>query len=29
MWDAANMKITNMPDADQIIHHNYRPGWTI
>jgi hypothetical protein len=29
MWDAPNMKITNMPDADQYIRHNYRPGWTL
>ena len=29
MWDAPNMKITNMPEADQYIRHNYRQGWTL
>jgi predicted dehydrogenase len=29
MWDAPNMKVTNMPDADQFIQHNYRQGWTL
>ena len=29
MWDASNMKITNMPDADQFVNHNYRAGWSL
>jgi hypothetical protein len=29
LWDAPNMKITNMPDADQYVRHNYRPGWSL
>jgi hypothetical protein len=29
MWDAANMKVTNMPDADQFIQHQYRQGWSL
>jgi hypothetical protein len=29
MWDAPNMKITNMAEADQYIRHNYRQGWTL
>ena len=29
MWDAATMKVTNMPDADQFIQHQYRQGWTL
>ena len=29
MWDAANMKVTNMPDADQFIQHQYRLGWSL
>ena len=29
MWDAPNMKITNMPDADQFVNHNYRAGWSL
>ena len=26
LWDSATMKVTNMPDADQFVQHNYRPG---
>jgi predicted dehydrogenase len=29
MWDAATMKVTNKPEADQYIQHNYRPGWSL
>jgi predicted dehydrogenase len=29
MWDAPNMKVTNMPDADQFVRHNYRAGWSL
>ena len=29
MWDGPNMKITNSPEADQFVHHNYRPGWSL
>jgi predicted dehydrogenase len=29
MWDAATMKVTNMPDADQFIQHQYRLGWSL
>ncbi|HXE56043.1 MAG TPA: hypothetical protein VN541_23660, partial [Tepidisphaeraceae bacterium] len=28
-WDAANMKATNLPDADAIIHESYRSGWEL
>ena len=28
-WDAASMKITNMPDGRQFIGREYRDGWTI
>jgi predicted dehydrogenase len=28
-WDAANMKITNTPDADALLRHQYRPGWSL
>ena len=24
MWDAPNMKVTNVPEADQYVRHNYR-----
>ena len=29
LWDAPNMKVTNMPDADQFVSHNYRAGWSL
>jgi predicted dehydrogenase len=29
LWDAPNMKITNMPEADQFLQHHYRPGWSL
>jgi predicted dehydrogenase len=28
-WDAANMKVTNKPEADQFIQHAYKTGWTL
>jgi predicted dehydrogenase len=28
-WDAANLKVTNAPDADQYIKRVYRKGWEI
>jgi predicted dehydrogenase len=28
-WDAANLQITNAPDAQQLIHKEYRKGWTL
>ena len=28
-WDAANMTFTNMPEADEFVQHQYRPGWTL
>jgi predicted dehydrogenase len=29
MWDGPNMKVTNSPEADQLIHHQYREGWVL
>ena len=29
MWDGPGMKITNVPEANQLIQHQYRPGWTL
>ena len=29
LWDAAAMKVTNKPEADQFIQHAYKPGWTL
>ena len=28
-WDAANLKVTNSPQAQQWIHKEYRKGWTL
>ena len=29
LWDGANMKITNLPEANQYLHREYREGWTL
>ncbi len=28
-WDAENMKITNLPDANQYVQRPYREGWSL
>jgi len=28
IWDSANMKITNVPEANEYLHYEYRSGWT-
>jgi len=28
-WDAANFKITNVPEANDLLHYEYRKGWTL
>jgi hypothetical protein len=28
-YDAANMKITNLPEANNLFHYEYRNGWTL
>jgi hypothetical protein len=28
-WDAANLKITNAPDAQHLVHKEYRKGWVL
>jgi predicted dehydrogenase len=28
-WDAENLKVTNSPEAQQLIHKEYRKGWTL
>jgi predicted dehydrogenase len=28
-WDAKNMKVTNMPEANQFLGREYRSGWTL
>ena len=29
LWDGANMKVTNEPEANQFIHRQYRQGWSL
>jgi predicted dehydrogenase len=29
VWDAENLKITNLPAANQYVHKEYRKGWTL
>ena len=29
LWDSANMKITNIPEANQYLHRQYRQGWSL
>lgn len=28
-WDSAAMKITNEPEANALLHYEYRPGWSV
>lgn len=28
-WDAENLKVTNVPEANELIHKPYRQGWTL
>jgi hypothetical protein len=28
-WDAANMTVTNVPEANQYLRREYRPGWEL
>lgn len=29
LWDSKNLKVTNVPDANQHLHYEYRTGWTL
>ena len=29
VWDSANLKATNCPEADQFIRKTYRKGWVL
>jgi predicted dehydrogenase len=29
MWDGPNMMVTNVPAANQLVHHQYRQGWSL
>ncbi|MGE5359465.1 MAG: Gfo/Idh/MocA family protein [Bacteroidales bacterium] len=28
-WDGPNMKVTNLPDANQYVQHHFREGWSL
>jgi len=28
-WDAANLKVTNVPEANDYLHYEYRSGWAL
>jgi len=28
-YDGAAMKFTNVPEADNLLHYEYRKGWTL
>jgi predicted dehydrogenase len=28
-WDSDNLKVTNMPEANEYLHHAYRSGWSL
>jgi len=29
VWDSANLKVTNLPKANELLHYPYRPGWSL
>jgi hypothetical protein len=29
VWDSENMKFTNDPDANKLLHYEYRKGWSL
>ena len=29
LWDSENLKVTNVPEANQYLHYEYRKGWTL
>lgn len=28
-WDAKNLKVTNLPEAEEFLHFTYSPGWSL
>jgi len=28
-WDGVNMKVTNLPEANEFVHYQYRQGWSL
>jgi predicted dehydrogenase len=29
LWDGPNMKVTNVPEANEFVQHHYRTGWSL
>ncbi|KPL20114.1 MAG: oxidoreductase [Phycisphaerae bacterium SM1_79] len=29
IWDSENLKVTNVPEANEYLHYQYRSGWTL
>jgi predicted dehydrogenase len=29
LWDAAQLKVTNVPEANKLLHYDYRPSWRL
>ena len=29
VWDSANLKVTNLPKANELLHYPYRQGWSL
>jgi hypothetical protein len=29
LWDAAKMEFSNLPEANELLHFAYRPGWSL
>jgi len=29
MWDGPNLKVTNLPEANDLVQHHYREGWSL
>ena len=29
VWDSANLKVTNSPEANALLHYKYRQGWSL
>ena len=28
-WDSANLRVTNCPEANAVLHYKYRKGWSL
>jgi hypothetical protein len=29
LWDSANLKVPNSPEAEALLHYQYRKGWSL